>query len=95
MHRKMTFSSHFHQSSRQQKSGVFFSDNWYDAFIKNITFSYNAAIPFFSLLSRALGHIKTTEVLRIKPERIKVVHYIQAYNHTTLLIIKIHENYTK
>ena len=21
--------------------------NWYDAFTKNITFSYNAAIPFF------------------------------------------------
>ena len=24
-----------------------FSDNWYDAFTKNITFSYDAAIPFF------------------------------------------------
>ena len=39
MHRKMTFSSHFHQSSRQQKSGVFFSDNWYDAFKKKILLS--------------------------------------------------------
>ena len=30
------------------KSQVYsFSDNWYDAFIKNITFSYNSAIPFF------------------------------------------------
>ena len=47
MHRKMTFLPIFHQSSRQQKSGVFFSDNWYDAFIKNITFSYKAAIPLF------------------------------------------------
>ena len=30
-----------------KSKGVFFSDNWYDAFTKNITLSYNAAIPFF------------------------------------------------
>ena len=45
--KKWLFLPIFHQSSRQQKSGIFFSDNWYDAFLKNITFSYNAAIPFF------------------------------------------------
>ena len=32
---------------------------------KNITFSYNAAILFFSLLSRALEYTISTEVLHI------------------------------
>ena len=32
---------------------------------KSIIFIYNAAIPFFSLLSRALQYINTTEVLCI------------------------------
>ena len=36
---KWPFLPIFHQSIREQNSGVFFSDNWYDAFIKkNITF---------------------------------------------------------
>ena len=39
-----------------KKSGVFFSDNWYDAVTKNITFSYNAAIPFFHYKA---GHLST------------------------------------
>ena len=39
MHRKIPFLSIFPQSSRQQKSRVFFSDNWYDAFIKKILLS--------------------------------------------------------
>ena len=63
----------FHQRSRQQKLGISFSDNWYDAYTKYY-FSFNAAIQFLfhSLLSRALEYMNTTEVLHLHNTLIQI-----------------------
>ena len=63
MHKYMIFLPIFHQSSRQQKLGVFISDNWYDAFTKKYYFQLECCYSIFSLLSRAPEYINTTEVL--------------------------------
>ena len=45
--------------------------------------------------SENMPQLLTCAKIRINPRLIKVVHDIQAYNHTILLIIKIHENFSK
>ena len=44
-----------------KSKGVFFSDNWYDAFTKKITSIIMLRFHFFT--ARALEYIKRTEVL--------------------------------
>ena len=49
-------------SNYSHPTGVFFSDNWYNAFTKKYYFQIYCCDSIFSLLSRALEYIISTEV---------------------------------
>ena len=64
MHKNMTFYSLFHQSSSQQKSGLFFLIIGMMYLQKKYYFHLEFCDSTFSLLSRAPEYINKTEVLQ-------------------------------